>query len=106
MRTQQRLLGVFLAVMASASIPSAAQAVLDIADRGPHKGSGGSMTRSPVLWVGVLAAIVALGPAPVAAAVLDGCAPMVVANDTTNATNAFGPIAGTALGQVFLAPDA
>lgn len=34
-----------------------------------------------------------------------GCAPSVVSNDTTNATNAGGPFLGSAIGQVFFAPE-
>src|SRR5437870_3497495 len=64
------------------------------------------MTRSHLPWTGVLAlTIAALGAATRGAAALDGCTPMVVANDTTNASNAFGPILGTAMGQVFFAPE-
>ena len=60
-----------------------------------------------VWWMSVAAfAIAASSASPGLAAVPGVCPlPMIVANDTSKATNAFGPILGTAIGQVFFAPE-
>ena len=56
-------------------------------------------------WVGVFALATAAHTSPGMAAALDGWVPMVVANDTSKATFAGGPFLGSAIGQVFFAPE-
>src|SRR5439155_20166188 len=65
------------------------------------QGGGGSVTRVHVACVGILAlGVTCVWGVPRAIATTLDCTPRIVANDTTNATNELGPIAGTALVEV------
>jgi len=72
-----------------------------------NQDSGAPLKRRALLrWVGIaFLAIPARDASPSEAAAPGVCIPMVVANDTSKATAAGGPISGEAIGQVFFAPE-
>src|SRR5436309_2943353 len=54
-----------------------------------------------LLCVGAILAGGALAPVTHMATAQTGCVPVAISDDTSNATNAFGPFLGTAMGQGF-----